>query len=218
MGKRRLSGAVLAVVAVCTVAACAGGGTTSSFVPEGGSSPGNSGTAASSAPLHVPGLRTFAFPSSVQIEFQTPLPAGGAQRGAVIAYENYIDSMWYAAYKHGANTSYKRYINGNALSFAESVIGEFKSGYTLRGTIIYSNMSVPDVYFGNGALVESCVNASGLYQVNARTGKVVGTVLSNGYEYYQEQAAAGKRNGLWTIDHTEAYQANSNASAQVCAA
>ncbi|MBV9383921.1 MAG: hypothetical protein JOY82_15965 [Streptosporangiaceae bacterium] len=221
MGKRLL-GAALAVAVGVTVSACAGAGpgNPGTFVPAGGSGQAANGQAAPGTAAPVPGLRNFAFPPSIKIVFQTPLPAGGPQRSAMIGYENYIDSMWYAVYTHGANTAYERYLSGNALKFAQGEISEFASGdYALRGTITYYNMDVPQVFFKAGAVVTSCVDASGLYRVSARTGKTAGTVFSGGFSHYQEQASAGKQpGGLWMIGHTANYPATSGGSAGECAA
>jgi hypothetical protein len=123
-------------------------------------------------------------------------------------------------YKHGADTTYKNYVFGNALTFAQTQIRIFTSNdYELRGMIVYYDISVPQVFYGAGAVVESCVNASGLYRVNAASGKTVGTIFTGGYNHYQEQAAAGKKpNGLWIISHTSNYPATSGGTAGMCTA
>jgi hypothetical protein len=212
------------LVAACAilVAACAGspapsfvpGGGTSSPAPASGAGTGSAGAAATLAP----GLRQFAFPGSVQVQFQTPLPAGGPARAAMIGYENYARSMWYAVYTHGSSKAYRQFASGNALTFIKTLISEYTAdGYTLRGTIVYFDTSVPSVYYGAGALVESCVNASGLFKVDSSTGQVAGTVFSAKFGYYQEQAAAGKKpDGAWWIGHTDSYPAADGGVAGMC--
>lgn len=215
---KRLAGVLM--VAALAVSACASGGSSSSFVPGGGATASGSASATpSSTPTAVAGLKAFTFPSSIQVEFQAQLPATGPQRSAMIAYENYIDSMWYAVYTLGQNKAYEKYITGNALSFAKEIIAEFKAGhYELKGTVVYSDISVPDVYGNAGVVVESCFNDSGLQMVNPSNGKSAGNIINSKYTYSQEQAAAGKRaDGSWWIIHTDFYPAASGGSAGVCA-
>jgi hypothetical protein len=188
------------------------------FVPGGGptasAAPSQSASVAS-----VPGLQNFSFPSSITIRFQTPLPASGPQRSAVIAYENYIDSMWHAVYTHGADTSYQKYVFGNALSFVQQEIRFFTNGNDqLRGTITYYNTTVPQVFFRAGAVVSSCVDTSGLKFVNEQTGKS-GILFPGSYLHYLEQAGTGKtRSGPWIVNHTDNSPAASGGAAGVCAA
>ena len=164
------------------------------------------------------GLRSFAFPAGVEVQFQTPLPASGTQRAAMIGYENYVDSLWYAVSSQGADTAYRQYMGGNALTFANSLISEFRtSDYKLSGTVVYFDISVPQVFYGAGAVVQSCVDASGLNIVNAKTGKTTGTVFDSSYQHYQEQAAAAKSTaGYWTVSHTENFPASGGDSAGDC--
>jgi len=213
---------VLVAGASLAVAGCAGK-PPQPFVPGGGaSSPaaqsGAVGPAGGTAATAVPGLRKFAFPGSVQVQFQTPLPADGAARAAMIGYENYARSLWYAVYTHGSSKAYQQFAGGNALTFIKTLVSQYTAdGYTLRGTIVYYDTSVPSVYYGAGALVESCVNASGLYKVNSSTGQVAGTVFSAKFGYYQEQAAAGKKpDGTWWIGHTDSYPAADGGTAGMC--
>jgi hypothetical protein len=101
----------------------------------------------------------------------------------------------------------------------QQIIHEFRAGgYALRGTVIYSSMSVPNVYNGGGAVVQSCVNLSGLHMVNPRTGQPAGNILNSKFTFSQEQAAAGqKADGSWWIVHTDFYPAASGGTAGMCA-
>jgi hypothetical protein len=219
--------AAVCAVSVCALSAgmlsaCSASSGSSAFVPTGG---GASATALASAPAApssttpVAGLKSFAFPARIQVEFQTPLPASGPQRAAMIGYENYVDAFWYAVYTHGTSKAYQKYASGNALSFIKSTVKTFVSNdYTLAGTIIYSDISVPQVFYGAGAVVEACVNTAGLKELSA-SGQPAGAVFSGDYASYQEQASAGKLpDGSWSIGHTESYLPTSGGSAQVCAA
>lgn len=213
--------AFLALAAVaCSSGASSSAGNNGALDPQGGpttTAPSVSGspTFAAAAPA---GLRSFAFPANVRVEFHTPLPASGPRRAAMIGYENYIDSVWYAVYTRGSNTTYQQYVGGNALTFARSLVREFSSdGYRLRGTIVYYDISVPQVFYGAGAVVQSCVDASKFYRVKAATGRVAGTIFSPSYDHYQEQASAGKAAaGFWTVSHTENLPAANGGSAGVC--
>ncbi|MGH3251915.1 MAG: hypothetical protein ACRDOI_37685 [Trebonia sp.] len=224
--RKTLSGASLAAFLALSAVACASGGA------GGGNGGGASGaldpssdatTSASGAGIAAPsaaanGPRSFVFPAGVQVQFQTPLPASGTQRAAMIGYENYVDSLWSAVSSQGSDTAYRQYMGGNALTFANGLIAEFKSGdYQLSGTIVYFDISVPQSFYGSGAVVQSCVDASGLYMVNAETGKTGKTVFDSSYQHYQEQAAVGKSTaGYWTVSHTENSPASGGDSTGVC--
>lgn len=219
-----VSAAVLTVFAVLTVAAtaaCSSSSATPSQVPGVGTGSGGASVAStpSSTSTPVAGVRDFAFPSDVKVVFRTPVPAAGPQRGAMIGYENYVDSMWYAVYTLGKSKVYQQYASGNALTFAKQIIAEFKAGgYALRGTVVYSAISVPNVFNTTGAVVQSCVDVSGLHMVNPSTGQPAGNILNSKFVHSQEQAAAGaKTNGTWWIVHTEFNPATSGGSAGMCA-
>jgi hypothetical protein len=218
--RKTLGGVSLAAVLMLGAVACgsggSGGGDGGALDPSGATSSANAASPA--AATAASGLRSFAFPSGVQVQFQTPLPASGTQRAAMIGYENYVDSLWYAVSSRGSDTVYRQYMSGNALTFADSLISEFRDGgYKLSGTVVYFDISVPQVFYGASAVVQSCVDTSGLSMVNAKTGKTAGTVFDSSYQHYQEQAAAGKSAaGYWTVSHTENVPASSGASAGVC--
>jgi hypothetical protein len=227
--RKTLSGVSLAAVLLLGGVACAsggggsGGGDAGVLDPSGSTSSASAaGTVASPAATTggaaTSGLRSFAFPAGVEVQFQTPLPASGTQRAAMIGYENYVDSLWYAVSSQGADTAYRQYMGGNALTFANSLISEFRtSDYKLSGTVVYFDISVPQVFYGASAVVESCVDASGLNMVNATTGKIAGTVFDSSYQHYQEQAAAAKSTaGYWTVSHTENFPASGGDSAGDC--
>lgn len=230
--RKTLSGASLAAFVLLGAVACASGGSSGGASGTGGSGTGgdagaldpSGGTPAASAPGTASssdgasGLRSFAFPAGVQVQFQTSLPASGTQRAAMIGYENYVDSLWSAVSSQGSQAVYQQYMAGNALTFAKSLISEFRSGgYKLSGTIVYYDITVPHVYYGAGAVVESCVDTSGLYMVNATTGKTGKPVFDTTYQHYQEQAADGKSAaGHWTVSHTENFPASGGASAGEC--
>lgn len=223
--RRTLSGVALSALLALGAVGCAGssgaGGSGGNGVldPSGAASPPSAAPAtAATGPASASGVRAFHFPAGVQVQFQTPLPASGPQRAAMIGYENYVDSLWEAVSTRGSVTAYRQYIGGNALTFADNLIAEFRAGdYKLSGKVVYFNTSVPQVFYSDGAVVQSCVDASGLYMVSAKTGKVAGTVFDSAYQHYQEQAAAGKSAaGYWTISHTQNTPASRGGSAGVC--
>jgi hypothetical protein len=230
--RKRLTGVSLAAfltlgLTLGTVACGSGGGSNGSgdsgaLDPSGATSSANAaGTVASPAATasgSASGPRSFAFPQGFTVQFQTPLPASGTQRAAMIGYENYVDSLWAAVSSQGSDTAYRQYMGGNALTFADNLIAEFKNGDDkLSGTVVYFDISVPQVFYGAGAVVQACVDASGLSMVNAETGKTAGTVFDSSYQHYQEQAATGKSAaGAWTVSHTENSPASSAGSSGVC--
>jgi hypothetical protein len=231
--RKTLSGASLAAFLALGAVACAsasgGGGNLNGGGGNGGGGsgaldPSGATTSASAAGTGAPSAGaasapvSFTFPAGVQVQFQTPLPVGGTQRAAMVGYENYVDSLWSAVSSQGSDTQYRQYMGGNALTFANSLIKEFKSGdYTLSGKVVYYDISVPQVFYSAGAVVQSCVDASGLYMVNAETGKTSKTVFDPSYQHYQEQAAAGKSTaGYWTVSHTENLSASGGNSTGVC--
>ena len=216
----RLLPAVICVAGAGLLCGCGGGApapAAATFVPKGGATSAAPSQPASAAT--VSGLQNFAFPSSIKIQFQTPLPASGPQRSAVIAYENYIDSMWHAVYTHGADTSYQKYVYGNALSFAQQEIRFFTKGDNqLRGTLTYYNITVPQVFYSAGAVVSSCVDASKMKFVEERTG-TIGTLFSSAYFHYLEQVGTGTtRDGFWIVNHTDPTPAARGGAAGACAA
>jgi hypothetical protein len=165
--------------------------------------PSASDASAHNAGPRPAGLLSFPFPGNVHVEFQTPLPASGVRRDAMIGYENYVDSGWYAVYTHGASKTYAKYVFGNALTDFNELVKEL-TGYRLRGTIVYSDISVPQVFHGAGAVVQACVDDSGLYVANAKTGRLIETVFRGNYDQYQEQVSAGKSGaGFWFVNSTE---------------
>jgi len=209
----------LAAVACSSAASSTSAGDTGVLAPPGGQTAATSAPAASAShpPAAPSGLRKFAFPPSVRVEFHTPLPASGPRRAAMIGYENYVDSMWYAVVSHGASKVYLQYAGGNARTFVQGVMGAVPVGYRISGTIVYYSISVPQVFYGAGAVVQSCVDASGLYRVNATTGKRIGTIFSPAYDHYQEQASAGQAAaGFWTVSHTANTPASDGGSAGMC--
>jgi hypothetical protein len=210
----RLLLAITCVVGAGLLSGCGGAPTpAATFVPKGGATSAAPSQSASAAA--VPGLQNFAFPSSIKIQFQTPLPGSGPQRSAVIAYENYIDSMWHAVYTHGADTSYRKYVYGNALSFVQTEISFFTKGhYQLQGTITYYNTTVPQVFYGAGAVVSTCVDASGMKIVKPGT---VGTLFKSSFFHYMEQTGTGKtHSGFWIVNHTQNTPATSGGTAGGC--
>lgn len=226
--RKRLTGvsraAFLAAFLALAAVACGsdgGNGNNGALAPAGGAT-ATAKAAASATPTAsaaaASGLASFPFPAGVQVEFQTPLPASGAQRAAMIGYENYVDSLWYGVSTLGSSTAYTQYDSGNVLTFAKGEINNFTSnGYKLKGKIVYYDITVPQVFYNAGAVVRSCVDASGLYRVDAKTGQTVGTVFSSSYSHYQEQVSTAKSaGGYWIVSSTGNTPASKGGSAGVC--
>ena len=87
-------------------------------------------------------------------------------------------------------------------------------GVTVKGTISYTNTKINGVYFGTGADVLSCVNASEFHQVNAQTGATVGPALPARMTRYLENVAEGRnRDGTWSVTRLAIYPATSTQGA-----
>jgi hypothetical protein len=172
----------------------------------------------------VPGLLDVAFPAGVTVEFQTPLPGSGPRRAAMIGYENYVRSLWYAVATHGSGAAYKQYVFGNALTFTQRMISEFTTySYKLSGTIVYYDITVPNVYYKAGAVVDACVNASAISRVKEQTGKAIGSVFGTTYDHFLEEVSDGKEpggktgpGGSWVVTHTQSTPAGNGGSAAGC--
>jgi len=210
----RVRRAVLATGILVGVAAC-GNGSAAAFQPAGSLSP-----APVQAPL--PGqagqhLGGFRFPGDVSIDFTTPAPADPARRAVIDGYQNYVLALWAAVLSHGVNRAYQRQATGNALGFVRREVARAGApGTTVKGTIAYTGTRIAGIYFGTGADVLACVDASAFHQVNAQTGATVGPVLPARLTRYLENVAEGKRSdGTWFVSRLTVYPAASTQGA-VC--
>ena len=212
MRGRRGSAALLAAGILAGAVAC-GSGSAAVFRPAGSMSP-----APVQAPLPGTGaqhLGSFRFPSDVSIDFADPPPASAVQRAVVTGYQDYVLSLWAAVLTHGKNTTYLRHAGGNAAKFVRHQTARYASpGVTVKGTISYTNTKINGVYFGTGADVLSCVNASEFHQVNAQTGATVGPALPARMTRYLENVAEGRnRDGTWSVTRLAIYPATSTQGA-----
>ena len=208
----RGSAAVLAAGALAGVAAC-GSGSAAAFQPAGSLSP---------APIQAPlpgqaaqRLAGFRFPADVSIDFTTPAPADRARRAVIDGYQNYVLALWAAVLSHGKNNAYQRQATGNALGFVHREVARYGApGTTVKGTIAYNDTRVAGIYFGTGANVLTCVDASAFHQVNAQTGAAVGPALPVRLTRYLENVAEGKRSdGTWFVSRLAVYPASSTQGA-----
>lgn len=160
-------------------------------------------------PVATPAQAGPRLPAGFTISFQAAA-AGSAKRQAVVAgYENYVRSFWLAIITHGRDRRYRQYLAGNALTFAEKEIAYFTSHRaTVRGAARYFDIKVTNMYSGKAAVVQACVDVSGLSRVTAATGKRVGNVYPHRYLHYLEQVAEGQLPaGDWYVLHTGNYSA-----------
>src|SRR5262249_17646483 len=194
------------------VAAC-GSGSAAAFQPAGSLSP---------APLQTPlpgqagqRLAGFRFPSDVSIDFTTPAPADPARRAVIDGYRNYVLALWAAGLSHGNNGADQQRATGNALAFVRHEVTRYGAqGTTVRGTIAYNDARIAGIYFGTGADVLACVDASAFHQVNAQTGATVGPALPVRLTRYLENVAEGRRSdGTWFVSRLAVYPASSTQGA-----
>jgi hypothetical protein len=213
MRGRRALEALLAVSVLAGVAAC-GGGTGAVFHPAGSlsSQPGQAAPVVAPAGQHIGG---FTFPAGVSIDFTSPAPAGAARRAIVTGYQDYVLSMWAGVLTHGANTTYTSDAAGTALAFVTKAVARYHArARTVRGTIQYSATQITGVYFGSGASVYSCVDASAFHDVNAKTGARIGPALPARPQRYLEEVSEGRRgDGTWYVNHSVSYPVTSTQGA-----
>jgi hypothetical protein len=211
MHGRHGSAGLLAACILAGVAAC-GNGSAAVFHPAGSLSP---------APVRsaLPGpagqqLDGFHFPSGVSIDFTSAAPADPVRRAVITGYQSYVLSLWAAVLSHGKDTAYQRLDQGSALGFVRREVARYGPGTTVKGTIAYHDTKIVGVYFGTGADVLSCVDASAFHQVNAQTGAIVGPALPTRLTRYLENVAEGSRSdGTWFVSRLAIYPATSTQGA-----
>jgi hypothetical protein len=191
------------------LAGCAGGGGPS-FHPSGASL--GRGAALAAPVATAPG--GYQFPAAVSVQFTTP-PSGSAVRRAIIpGYRDYVLSLWAAASSHGKDAAYQKLATGNAAAFARREISYLAHGRGLSGTIRYYDTTVPKIYYGRGADVTSCVDASRFTVVSTENGKTVGTVFPARYAHYLENTGLARRaDGTWFVTQTGAFPASTSEGA-----
>jgi hypothetical protein len=153
----------------------------------------------------------------VAIDFTAPSPASAVQRAVITGYQDYVLSLWAAVLTHGKNTTYLQHAGGNAAGFVRREARWYASpGVTVKGTIAYNDTKITGVYFGTGADVLSCVDASAFHQVNAQTGATEGPALPARLTRYLENVAEGRNSdGTWSVTRLAVYPATSTKGA-VC--
>lgn len=208
----RVRRAILATAILAGVTAC-GSGSAAAFQPAGSLSP-------APVPAALPGqagqrLAGFRFPSNVSIDFTTPAPADPARRAVIDGYRSYVLALWAAVLSHGSNGAYRQLAAGSALGFVRREVARYGTpGTTVRGTIAYNDTRITGLYFGTGADVLACVDASAFHQANARTGAMVGPALPARLTRYLENVAEGKRSdGTWFVSRLAVYPAASTQGA-----
>ena len=199
---------ILTGIALAAVTAC-GGGRPQVFHPAGSLAPamraGPLGAVAATAP------GGFRFPAAVAVRFSAAPPATPARRAIVSGYQNYVLALWAAVLSHGRDTAYQRLAAGNALDFVRREVSYFTSNrLSISGSIHYFAVTVGPVYFGGGATVTACVDASAFRS----TGADAGPVFPPKYARYLEDVAEGRRtDGTWFVAHTESYPATTSEGA-----
>src|SRR5262249_41336301 len=155
-GRNRLA-AILAGTALAGIAGCSAG-SPQMFHPAGHAQPAAQTDTLGTHVTTAPG--GFRFPPGVAIGFSSPLPASATKRAIVTGYQDYVLSLWAGVLSHGGDAAYRRLASGNAQDFIRQEI-TFFAHRGIQGSIRYSQTAVSAVYFGNGATVTSCVDASG---------------------------------------------------------
>jgi hypothetical protein len=212
MRSRRGSATLLAAGVLAGAVAC-GSGNAAVFHPVGSMSPAPVQAALpGAAGQHLGGFR---FPSDVSIDFTAPAPASAVNRAVIAGYQDYVLSLWAAVLTHGKNITYLRHAGGNAARLVRREATRYASpAVTVKGTIAYTGTRISGVYFGTGADVLSCVDASAFHQVNARTGATEGPALPDRLTRYLEDVAEGRNSdGTWSVTRLARYPATSTKGA-----
>jgi hypothetical protein len=154
---------------------------------------------------------SFRFPAGVSVDFTSPAPGDASRQAIVAGYQNYVLSMWAGVLTHGSDTAYQNQAIGNALTFVRREVARYQTASrTVRGTIQYSGTRITGVYFGNGASVTSCVDATAFHDVNAQTGARLGPALPARPVRYLEEVSEGRRSdGTWFVNRSVTYAASS---------
>src|SRR5579875_717468 len=201
MMRKGCTGAALACAALFGVTACGSGGHPQTFVPGGSEPPTAQSTA--NATSAVPGLVHFPFPSSVHIEFQTPLPTDPQDESVVITDENFQSAYYYSLYSEGGNQHFAPYIASPSVltSVQANVAQNFTGHERIRGTLRIFDTSVSQVTgSAKDMAVTFCGDNSRLASVSAQTGRVVpDNTPANDHFFSQTDSYMPTRGGKWGL-------------------
>lgn len=180
--------AALGAVGPVGLAACAAGGPPV-FRP---AAPPPSGAAAGPLSAEPAGAT---LPPGVRVRFLSPLPTASPQRGIVLGYEGYTRSLWTAVATRGADSGYRRWADGMALTYARRQVAHYRRHSRSAPTAIrYFDTEITGVYFGDGAAVTSCVDVSGR-------------------RFRQDVAEARRADGTWFVARVDDYPTSSSQGA-----
>jgi hypothetical protein len=204
MGSRRAPAAILIAACLFSAAAC-GSSRVATFRPEGTIAT----AAAEPAQGSAPGLQKFPLPASLQVVFDTPLPADQAQATIMVADENYQLAFYYSLSTGGKDRSYTRYasvipqIGGESMAqFTQQDIAHYAASHLTRsGTIRFFDAKIVQDK-GSGAEVQYCVDESQFDYVNTQTGRT--TPLKNPY-YLEQDSLVRESDGSWLVTFTYGY-------------
>lgn len=195
-------GAALVCGAVIGVAACGGSsGAPGTFVPKGSEAPVSQSSA--DASVAVPALARFPFPSSVHIEFQTPLPADPQEASVVVTDENFQLAYYYSLYSEGGNQHFASYIaSPTVLTAVQAAVAPNFTGHErIRGTLRIFGTTVSGVTGAPSDLAVSfCGDNSQLVSVSARTGQVIPDSTPADQHYFrQTDSYLPDKGGKWGL-------------------
>lgn len=193
MGTALMCGALLGV------AACgASSGPAGTFVPKGSLAPAPS----TDPSMAIPGLARFPFPSSVHIEFQTPLAADPQDASVTVTDENFQFAYYYSLYSEGGNQQFASYIaSPTVLSAVQANVAQnFARHERIRGTLRIFDTSVTQVDGAPSDLAVSfCGDNSQLASISAQTGTVVPDSTPANDHYFSQTDSYLPRNGKWAL-------------------
>jgi hypothetical protein len=195
------------LLGVCLLAVAACGSTKAgTFRPAGQIA---SAAPAGPAQASAPGLAKFPFPASMQIVFDTALPANQVQEAIMVADENYQLAFYYSLSTGGKDRSYTRYASAvtqpggqSMLQFTQQDIArDAASRLSRSGTIRFFNATLVKDY-GSGAEVQYCVDESQFHSINTRTGSAT---PSKNPHYLEQDSLVREPDGSWLVTYTYGY-------------
>jgi hypothetical protein len=204
MMRKACVGAALICAALFGVAACgSGSGSPGTFVPKGSLGPTPTSQSSADASVAASGLARFPFPSSVHIEFQTPLPADQQDASVVVTDEDFQLAYYYSLYSEGGNQRFASYIASQTVQTAvqASVAQNFTEHERIRGTLRIFDTTVSGVAGAPSDLAVSfCGDNSQLVSVSARTGQVVPDNTPADHDYFREtDSYLPEKGGKWGL-------------------
>jgi hypothetical protein len=178
------------------LAAC-GTNATGQFHPAGSAPAAPTGSPA-------PTLASFPLPSSVHINFDTPLPLDPVQAKAVVTDEDFQLAYYYSLYSQGKDQRFAPYIASRTVLFSvqADVAQSAAKQESITGTVRFFNTTVQPTLGARGDLtVSSCGDDTQLLNTSGSTGQVVPdhTTPPDHHYFLQSDTYFPRNGGNWGL-------------------